>query len=506
MMCYVIVMYDPFEFAIIRFATFAPSRPSPEHLVFASVEFLLPERKGPVSSPIDIKKLRRSKSGLLNYRRIGTSAKNALNWYRGAMDTLPEFEGAHRNAHLRTSRLLDEPTIGDGLWSWLATPIPPIIFPGINDDDRPEPFAGAHQAPLRIHRRLSVGDPALNWLRSDLESLEWLRRRIWVDFAHYPELIGSAALMVPDPDISGVEMRLDRDESGAEAVIFEVNAHGEIPQGLAVCLSEERYGTVAWQKTHPIPPDGKLRVACSQPISQVAYTLIHTERGVIATAPATGFMRAFNNSAIAIGREIRVEMADGRRKNAPVSIRSVQEQSSAQGTTIGTPLSLPGRWAFGRKKRREARHLGAELWLDDPQTARDQIWGMVGQARQRVCLIDPYADGKELQEFGLGSSGAKIRLMTANGQPNDRNFVALERGIETLTKLDRSVEVRIMSKKALHDRFLILDDVVWLLGHSLNSIGQKPSMLIRLRNPKPICVQLLRIWRSASPVEPSKCP
>lgn len=38
-------------------------------------------------------------------------------------------------------------------------------------------------------------------------------------------------------------------------------------------------------------------------------------------------------------------------------------------------------------------------------------------------------------------------------------------------------------KPLIHDRFLIIDDEVWFSGNSLNDIGNRLSMLIRLPNP-----------------------
>jgi hypothetical protein len=36
---------------------------------------------------------------------------------------------------------------------------------------------------------------------------------------------------------------------------------------------------------------------------------------------------------------------------------------------------------------------------------------------------------------------------------------------------------------AVHDRFLVIDDQVWLTGNSLNSIGERAGMMISLPEP-----------------------
>ena len=35
----------------------------------------------------------------------------------------------------------------------------------------------------------------------------------------------------------------------------------------------------------------------------------------------------------------------------------------------------------------------------------------------------------------------------------------------------------------IHDRFLAIDDQVWFSGNSLNNIGKRTSMIIKLANP-----------------------
>ena len=47
-----------------------------------------------------------------------------------------------------------------------------------------------------------------------------------------------------------------------------------------------------------------------------------------------------------------------------------------------------------------------------------------------------------------------------------------------------TINVDVMTgNNVFHDRFLIIDDQVWFSGNSLNKIGSRASMLIRLPNP-----------------------
>jgi hypothetical protein len=46
----------------------------------------------------------------------------------------------------------------------------------------------------------------------------------------------------------------------------------------------------------------------------------------------------------------------------------------------------------------------------------------------------------------------------------------------------------------LHDRFLAVDGAVWFSGNSLNAIGQRESMIIKLPDPKPVLFRLQKIF------------
>ena len=46
-----------------------------------------------------------------------------------------------------------------------------------------------------------------------------------------------------------------------------------------------------------------------------------------------------------------------------------------------------------------------------------------------------------------------------------------------------SVSVMTGDQPLIHDRFLVIDDAVWFTGNSLNHLGERASMILRLPNP-----------------------
>jgi hypothetical protein len=78
----------------------------------------------------------------------------------------------------------------------------------------------------------------------------------------------------------------------------------------------------------------------------------------------------------------------------------------------------------------------------------------------------------------------------------------LARYLEAAKRQDRrtNIEVRVSSGEPppIHDRFLIQDENVWLLGSSLNSFGERGTMAVLLADPTPVKTMLAEEWERAS--------
>lgn len=496
----------PFEYAVVRIACHQTSERL--QLLFASVEMLPPGRARPDDTPLDSKGYPPSLNtpkGRFSFRRVGMPAGAALRWYR-SLETLPDQSGRHAGTPLWHAPMIDEPAWGDDFWSALAVPSTPPLFPGPMDDDRIDPFTGANREPVRVHRRFATDDGLIADMQAlsehkRAEVLEWLRLRAWVDFDMYPELIGSAALIVPDASIRGFGSRLDRDESGNEAVLFEVQWRAEAVEGFSIAVREERHGSTVWYEAFDLPSSGVVRVPRPQPVQSIGWDLLHCERGLIASQPPTSFLRSFAINSNLQGKETQLISRDGRGKRAPKSVRSVRDVSRETWST-GQPQYPPGRLSEGRERRQQLRQRGTEFWLDSPTLARDRLWKVISEAREDVLLVDPYADGQDLFDYGMASSGARVRLLTAGKEAKNKKYVPIDRGLQRLAEAGKRAEAFRMTGLP-HDRFMVIDKTVWSIGASLNGLGSEATMLIRLRAPQPVLERLELLWARAKKQEAS---
>lgn len=503
-----VTTYLPFDHAIVRFSCLLPKGERIPHLVFAFVEMLPCGRAAPDETPLDGNGFPPSlstKAGRLSFRRVALTAEAALDWYR-RLDTLPDATGPHVGAPLIHGPVVDEPLWSDAIWPALVVPIPPPVFPGPMEDDRIDPFTGANREAVRVHRRLTVGDPVVDGLRNLSEgqrrqAFEWLRLRTWVDLDLYPELLGSVALVVPDPELRKLVMRLDPSDAAGKTIIAKPEWRASPVVPLQMVMRERRHGGLASAQTFDVKIDGPITIPRPQPVQQIGWEMIHPDRGVIAAMPMTGFIRSIGMNIGVMGRTVRIEGKDGRGKTAPSSTRIVQEVSRDSSSQIGTPLTPAGRLSEGAEARRSIRASTSELWLDDPTLARDVLHRILTHARKSIMLVDPYADGVDLAQYGASSAGATIRMLTAEKSAGAAETVTVQEGMARLRELKRNVEVRRMPEAALHDRFLVVDDAIWLLGASLNGLGNRATVLVRLSAPQPVRERLEQLWAAATPVE-----
>jgi len=72
-----------------------------------------------------------------------------------------------------------------------------------------------------------------------------------------------------------------------------------------------------------------------------------------------------------------------------------------------------------------------------------------------------------------------------------------------LAQLEKDAKVTakayVLQSSILHDRFLVIDDAVWFLGNSLNTLGDRASLIVKLPNPDEVIDQLESMLKQAIP-------
>ncbi|HCE2222821.1 TPA: hypothetical protein NJ360_004334 [Vibrio parahaemolyticus] len=497
-----------FEWAEVRLATFD------QRLLFASVHLLPKGRSKPeIMNGVEKHKLPR-KGGTLYFRRTVLTAKDAVKWYRAIEDTpVTPLPSCHTDRDtrfdgmpIRNTKMIDDP-----IWPTLGLPYSNSLFSNLETVD-PAPFIGNTSS--RVHRRFGDGK-GFEVILNDSSALAFLARRLHIKLDSYPEYLGSTVLLVPDPVISKIDNFVipNNNSNGDEYIFYRfVPRVGQTLEGLKLITFDERASLLSSFEVLDVPKNGIIKINKGSCIGKYGYVVTHPVHGILAYHQPTGFLRAANVSIGVIGetREVRVPIGESKKASSiDYEVNRISRSNSNYGYDHIPPNvnSRVGTAARARERLSEAFRLD-QKWFGKGtrKEAMAFIRQRISRARSRVIIADPYFGILQIPQYLLAitSNDVKIELLTSrlafeSSTPTDEdggveNFSTsveakvrqFNEEVERIKKGGNSdFEVMVLNGKSpeLHDRFLVIDDDVWFMGNSLNTLGSRASMVIKLPNP-----------------------
>jgi hypothetical protein len=500
---------DHYQWAVIRLATLQ-ERGKAGTLLFATVTLLAPGRSLPTKMK-GVEKCFVNKTTMVFFRRTILNRQAAIDWYRslgnGNEKTpvpfhVEDVEEKLDGRNIVVSKLIDNPA-----WPHLGLPMGEGLIAQPTGRSHPAPFIGS--VPARIHRRFGSADN-FNTLLANNEALAFMARRLHIDLRRYPEYLGSVALVVPDPIIKQIDnfMIPSRDQHGERVFYRFIPRPGQTLEGLQITTFDEEAHLLTSFETLDVPIDGILDVDKGNCFGTYGYVVRHREYGVLAHMPPTGFLRSieFNSHAISGGVKINVPISDSpnsSRMEYLAGNRSHLSTSTIVGDEV-SPLNVSSRVAIASSQRDRvaiAQEYG-QRWF--PNGSREEamrfIQGEIRKARERVIIADPYWGSLQVGQFlyVVDGNAVNVTLLTSSlafkGDKLKSKIEKLKSFKKMIGQLDTDakviVDARVLPSSALHDRFLVIDNIVWFLGNSLNTLGDKASMLVKLPNPDEVIKQL----------------
>jgi hypothetical protein len=117
------------------------------------------------------------------------------------------------------------------------------------------------------------------------------------------------------------------------------------------------------------------------------------------------------------------------------------------------------------------------------EKARNAIYRILNTANTSVWICDPYLLANEIVNFVLPIKklDVNIRLITSKYATHEQ-ALEIQKTIDEYSSMQNCpIQCRIMrGKSALHDRFIIADNRVWILGCSLNTFGERATTIAKV--------------------------
>jgi len=115
---------------------------------------------------------------------------------------------------------------------------------------------------------------------------------------------------------------------------------------------------------------------------------------------------------------------------------------------------------------------------DQPRTARLELKEILSNLKGKVRVCDPYYGVRTLDALDYIPTHCTIMFLSVNASDSLRK---LEGAIKDFKKERPNSEFRIADKKVgIHDRYILTDAALIILGHGLKDIGSKESFVINL--------------------------
>jgi hypothetical protein len=501
-------LHTDYAAAAVRLTTVMQQRE--QHLLFACVELYPHEIPLPPKGVRPLQK-RIGKIATLVSTIAVMPVRDALEWYESALRQRLKVPGIDAEVNVIVCRLASEPALGR-------------LVAGSE-----LPFTTRWHCGPRMHHLVPMEDPpaALAWLSPDSRAeareaaREWVVATLGFDLLAYDEYLFSLVLLAPNPVARSMAryIRGSLPDGGERIGISMRSRQGASLSDVQVLFREERAEGTSVLRECQLDSCGLGEIDLPQPCARSSVEIISRSRGVIGIEAAAGFWRSVRVESRLLSPKGAVVVPGRRKVEASATHPIVRWEPGSP--RVGQPAAMsPEMRAIELKMRRATRSKDAQpegfargedgderLFFQDRENAVRSVRGLVARAQTIVVFIDPFFSHIDVRQFALATQyqGVAVHILVGRGDnlwrsasaedsdqklPGDAFAEDLHALAEELKRLGLPLpDVKLMGDKArtYHDRFLVIDDDVWHVGHSFNQLGESEvSMATRLRYPDEI--------------------
>ena len=488
--------------AVIHLAWFRDDKV--RYLLFGMVELRPLELPATENSPEQCRRAVSKGRLYLHYRRFAMPVEEALAWYQAAIEgnlALP----ASDNDTPQSSR-----TMRAG--PFFMSPAWPRLVISNKLDFAPDWMQGSPAHFLFTKCGLSQSQhELLRKPRNNAQLKQWLHLDL-VDL--YKDYLGAICLIAPNPSFRSIKKsHLEEPRNGSvEKVAYKLVARAnQSLNGIRLEIVNENMLGRLTPVTAVFSDDTPIKVfEFPAELDREGRTVIHPRHGLLCWNKPVPLIRTIQLNFGVESRRKSIEVP-ARSKRRPRYEYEVSEHQQESSTVIGTELDDSAiRYQIAKAQHLRVRKQKGtcQLWFRDrPDEAAKFVRDTIGGACRTVMIADPYFGVHELLAFvhAIRSPDVKLQILSSAEHLKEKD----DKGPQFQKALDQTFQtysstpkVRVLpgNPPPLHDRFLVIDDDVWLSGNSLHTIGERAGMIVRLPDPEPVIEELNRLWNEGTSI------
>lgn len=432
-------------------------------------------------------------------RYFSPSPRDAISFYRGS--------GNKRGVKMQSGDILID-SANERLTEEPLNEVPIIIPWSTNELFSIREVLPKRNVSLRACSLLDLEGECLDLFAEDelIKIGKFIGESIGVDLLKYSEYLGAVILCFANPLLRYMKESLSRSKRQIVIQLFERKNQTVI--GGKVELSDERASGKGFIITREIEKTSfGVNIPC--PPEKLRFRLFNNDGDLIEDRSGH-FM---NEIRVNIGikshqRRFIKENKNGKSEESVIDVVDYQNDKHGEKDTPQTVISKSNknRELDSLEEKREFIYFPGNN-KESKIKAQMVVRELLGGAKERCIICDPYLSGNDVLNYALfvKHSNVEVKLLSSANYLNRRvegggirHGEQLKDIIEDILSKDKTLNINChvllgTKKSPLHDRFIVIDHDVYLLGSSLNEFGSRATTLFKSPDPRPL-IRQAEIW------------
>ncbi|RZK39648.1 MAG: hypothetical protein EOO90_17925 [Pedobacter sp.] len=471
------------------------------------------QEASPLISPEKTAHLQRLNRGLKDItifigRAIGLDVQKAVNTFNDITKGFDLIQGATLNRRIEffpNVELMAEPPGGN-----------PLLMNKTDGKNHAE-ILPYRNGDFRVWSKIDMTKSwQLGYSHEELDKIlglagELTMEHMRLDLKKFREHVGNAYMIAPNPILRKIGFTLMDDQKKVMASFFP--REGKRIIGGKMLLIEDRMLGNGFAVETKINAN---RVLLELPyVPKLLMHYIFAPNGTLIEHGSSSWMN-INFQMNIQERDLRVTL------NTPKGTKVIQAKkyTAAQEVKVGRFDYSGARYFSDYQENRKHEALASSKEFifftghpTDKVEASKVIKELLSKARHRCIILDPYFSAADLEyAIGVPNLGVDVWVISSVAflsEKVDRDIPEVKHAHQLKEAVDQyltaygrqTILFRLLeggNRSPLHDRYIVIDDDVYLLGSSLNEFGSRATCLIKVPAPKPLIQKATDWWNTGT--------